>query len=254
MFKLKHNTVKRIFPLLVILTMLIGWQVRAQNFGTTEDTSEGMIRIPPLQMLIDSAKQYSPLLKTKDIEITIREMEWRAQRWEWTDFIQPFTEYRYGTVDNYILGQQPGTVLQFQQTAAHRFNAGARINLTIFKAINSRSKLKLAEKRIELDYARRDEIDLLISKEVVRLWNMLKTYQNIIALKADLRVTQAWNLAAAKLLYESGEVPIMELARITEIASKADENHELAIKEFREAFFLLSELVGKSDIFTWSLN
>lgn len=230
------------------------WQMNAQNYGSGGSTSDDLITIPPLQMLIDSAKQHSPLLRTKDIEITIREMEWRAQRWEWTDFIQPFTEYRYGTVDNYVLGQQAGTVLEFQQTAAHRFNIGARINLTVFKAINSRSKLKLADKRIELDYARKEEIELLIAKEVVALWNSLKTYQIIVGLKADLRVTQAWNLSAAKLLYEKGEVPIMELARITEIASKADENHELAIKEFREAFFLLSELVGKRDIFTWSVN
>lgn len=243
---------KRIIPLLAILMMFSSWQVIAQNYGSVDSSSEDMISIPPLQMLIDSAKHYSPLLRTKDIEITIREMEWRAQRWEWTDFIRPFTEYRFGSIDNYEL--VGGTFIGGSPTLAHRFNLGLQFNLTIFDAINRRSKLNLADKRIELDYARREEIELLISKEVVRLWNMLKTYQKLISLKADLRVTQAWNLAAAKLLYESGEVPIMELARITEIASKADENHELAIKEFREAFFLLSELVGKKDIFTWSLN
>lgn len=195
-------------------------------------------------MLIDSALQYSPLLKTKDIEIAIKEMEWRAQRWEWTDFVQPFAEYRYGTVDQW------GTSLI--QAEASRFSVGARINLTVFNALNTKFKLDLADKQIELDESRRKEIELLISQEVIRLWNMLMTYREIIALKSDHVETQALNLSEAKLQYQTGEVPIMELARITEIATKAKEELELAKKEFRESIFLLSELVGRGDITTWS--
>jgi len=233
--------------------MFSGLHVNAQNFGLAGSTAEEMISIPPLRMLIDSAKQYSPLLKTKDIEIAIKEIQWRVQRWEWADYIRPFTEYRYGSIDNYLL--VGGSLLPGPQSIASRFSIGAQINLTIFDAINYRSKLKLADKQIELDLARREEIELLITQEIINLYSQLITYRKIIFIKSDHMITQALNLDEAQLRYESGEVPIVELARIREIATKSEEGFELAKMEFRRAILLLSELVGQGDdITTWIIK
>ncbi len=226
-------------------------EAEAQQSVPVNSKSEESINIPPLRMLIDSAIQYSPLLRSKDIEITIKEMEWRAQRWEWTDFIQPFTEYRYGTIDNLIFAPT-GAVLDDASSTAHRFNIGARINLTIFNAINYRSKLALADKRIELDQSRRKEIELLVTQEVIRLYTSLITSRDIAFIKSEYVETQAMNLAEAELRYKTGEVPIMEMARVAEIATKAKEDYELTKKEFREAMFLLFELVGKGDFTKWT--
>ncbi len=43
----------------------------------------------------------------------------------------------------------------------------------------------------------------------------------------------------------------MELSRITEIATKAQEGYTLALKELMESLLMLSEIVGRSDFTTW---
>ncbi|MEA1875441.1 MAG: TolC family protein [Bacteroidota bacterium] len=242
-----------IYKLVGVLMVLSVCSVNAQDFGLADNNEDDFFIIPPLQMLIDSALQYSPLLKTKDIEVTIRQMERRAAVWAWADYIEPFSEFRYGTVDNVVFSQS-GLPLDMNQTQASRFNVGARIRLSIFDAITFGNELKIANMRIELDAARRKEIEQLISQEVIRLWNMLKTYRTIFILKSELVVTQDNNLKDAELRYNSGEVPIVELARITEIASKAREGLELTKKELREALHLLIDLVGNGDITTWEVN
>ena len=221
------------------------------QIATGARTSAELLHIPNLYTLIDSAMVHSPLLKTKDIEIAIKELEWRAQRWEWTDYIQPFSEYRFGTVDNYVFSQT-GVPIDIQQTQANRFNIGARINLTVFNAINWRYKIKQYDMAIELDEARRKEIEQAIAQEVIRLRNTLVTFRDILFLKSNHMVTQKANLQDAQLQYEAGEVPIMELARITEIATTAEEEYILANKELREALFLLIELVGRDDFTAWN--
>lgn len=218
----------------------------------TAATPEEMFQIPPMRVLIDSALRHSPLLKTKDLEIAVRDIEWRALRWEWADMIQPFAEYRYGTVDNYLVVNQ--NVVDAQQTQAHRFSIGGRINFTLFNAVNTKYKQKIAEKQIEIDAARRKEIEQLVTQEIIRLYTLVVTYREIVFLKSEHMQTQAINLAEAKLRYETGEVPIMELARITEIETKAKEEYQLAVKEFREATYLLQELVGGGDFTNWSIR
>jgi len=233
--------------------MFSAWHIYAQDSAFTENTEDDVFSIPPLQMLIDSALIYSPLLKTRDVEIAISEMQRRAIRWEWADYFETFSEYRYGTVDNVVFSQS-GIPIDIRQTQANRFNLGARINLTIFDAINYRNKLKLADKQIELDKARKKEVEQLVSQEVIKLWNMLMTYRTIFILKSKLVITQDVNLKEAELRYKSGEVSIVELARITEIYSKASEGLELTKKELRVALHLLIELVGNGDITTWDIH
>jgi outer membrane protein TolC len=248
MFKISIMKCQRI-QFLVLISFFVSCSVWAQTNNQAR-TPEEMIYIPGVYRLIDSAMLHSPLLRTKDIEIEIKKLEWRAQRWEWTDFIQPFAEYRFGTVDNVVISPT-GVPLDIQQSQAHRFNVGGRINLTIFNAINWREKMKQYESSIDLDSARRKEIESALAQEVIRLWNMAVTYRNILFLKSEHKATQESNLKEAQLKYETGEVPIMELARITEIATKAQEEYELARKELIEAVFLLSELVGRQEITSW---
>ena len=226
--------------------LLLSGYVHGQSMETADDA----FQIPPLRMLIDSALVHSPLLKTKDLEIAVKDIEWKALKWEWTDFIQPFAEYRFGTVDNYFVVNQ--NVVDFQQNKAHRVSVGSRINFTLFDAVNSAYKQKIAAKQIEIDQARRLEIEQMIAEEVIRLYGMVITYEEIVYIQSDHMSLQALNLKEAKMLYESGEVPIMELARITEIESKSRENYQLAIKEFREAVYLLQELIGGGDFTTWT--
>lgn len=240
---------KKKATILYLLFLISGSFLFAQNSGIGARSAEEMINIPPLKMLIDSAKIHSPLLHTKDIEIAIKNLEYKLLRWEWADYIRPFTEYRYGSIDNYVL--VGGNIIGGQQSVAHRFSLGAQVNLTIFDVIKYRKNLKITDKLVELDISRRMEIERLISQEVIRLWNILMTYREIWFIQNKSRETQILNEKEAKLKYRTGEVELVELARISEIATRARADYELARNEFRGALYLLIEIVGKEDITNW---
>ncbi|MCD6345945.1 MAG: TolC family protein [Bacteroidales bacterium] len=206
--------------------------------------------IPPLHMLIDSALTYSPLLKTKDIEKSIREWELKTAKIQWTDYFETFVEYRYGSVD-YVVLSPTGTSIQNDISVTSRYHAGARINLTIFDLLNHRRNVAMARERVDLEDARAEEIKQLIRQEVIRLWGKLRTYKEIVGIKADHLQAQRININEARMRYEAGEVPIVEYARVKQIVSKANEEFVLAQQEYREALYLLSELVGRNDLSNW---
>ncbi len=206
--------------------------------------------IPPLGMLIDSALYYSPLLKTKEIDKTIREWELKVAKLQWSDYLETFTEFRYGSIDNVFISPT-GTAINNNVSISSRYHIGARINFTIFDIISHKNVIRAGEARIALEDARADELRQLIRQEVIRLWNHLSTYKEIISISADHLEAQKLNINEARKRYLSGEVDIVEYARVKQISSKAHEELVLSKKEYREALYLLYELVGRDDLADW---
>ncbi len=206
--------------------------------------------IPPLGMLIDSAIVYSPLIRSKNIEIAIREWEVRTAKFQWADKIETFSEFRYGSVDNVFISPT-GTAIDNDVSITSRYHVGARIDFTVFDVINHRHNVKIAKARVDLEEARIAEIQHLIKQEIIRLWVHITTYKEIMFIKTDHATAQQLNMEDAQRRYTTGEVEIVEYARVKQIADKAMEELQLAKKEYREALYLLGELVGRDDITDW---
>lgn len=215
-----------------------------QNKNLTGDGVQSTL-IPPLGVLLDSAYQHSPALHGQETMIKMREFQVKSQKLDWTKNIEGFSEWRYGSFD-YVTISQSGATIGTDQNVSNRFNVGTRIMLNGLDLINHGRKVKIAKEQLKYEEFKFNEMKQMIAREVIKLWNMLITFERIIDLKAKHQTTQKINLQVAEKQFVSGEITIDELSRVSEVMHNADEEFELTKQQFREAYMLLEEIVGVS--------
>jgi len=226
-------------PKFLILLMLVNFTF-LPLFSQEKDTSNIEVKIPPLGTLIEAAQAYSPLLKEQEALIKIREWEALSKKHEWQDYIYFFSEFRYGSSDIYI--SSGGT--KYGDAGLMRYNVGTRLQISMFDALDQRRKSSIATRQIAYEKLKEDELKDMIKNDVIRLWTKLESYQDILSVNEDHVAVQQGNVYYAEQSYKAGDIPLVEFARIKEIASKAEIEYHLAKKEFRETYLLLESLVG----------
>jgi outer membrane protein TolC len=220
-------------------------------FGTTlwhpvfcqDQTSEFTdLQIPALGQLIESAMEHSPLLDEQDAMIKIREWQLKSSQNEWGRYILFFSEMRYGSID--IIVSNGGSISYGDKSNTTRYNIGTRLQLSIFDALDLKRKNQIAKEQIEFEKFKKTELERMIKDDVIRLWSKLVSYKEIVAINQDHIVAQNSNMFYAEQQYKAGDIPLIEYARIKEISTRADQEYQMAKKEFRETYLLLESLVG----------
>jgi outer membrane protein TolC len=200
------------------------------------------LQIPALGKLIESALLNSPLLNEQDALIKIRELQLKSTRNEWGKYILFFSEIRYGSID--ILVSNGGTVSYGDKSNSTRYNVGTRFQLSIFDVTDQKRKSLIVREQITFEMQKKAELQRMISEDVIRLWNKLVSYKEIVAINEDHIAAQNGNFYYAEQQFKAGDIALIEYARIKEISIKADQEYQLAKKEFRETYLLLESLVG----------
>ncbi|HBB91023.1 MAG TPA: hypothetical protein DC042_04745 [Bacteroidales bacterium] len=197
--------------------------------------------LPSLNALIQTALENSPLIRQQEAMVDMRDWQTKSAKLDWTRYFQLFSEARYGAVDYVVVGGI-GTGQITDNT--FRYNIGTRIQLNAFDFLDQKKKEKTAEAVLDFEKAKVEEAKRLIIDEVIKQYNQVITYKEIIRIKSDNLQGQLTNMEKMELKFATGDEDLMEFARIKEITTKAQEEFELAKKEFREAYMLLENLVG----------
>jgi outer membrane protein TolC len=172
--------------------------------------------------------------------VGMRDWQTRSAKLDWTRYFQLFSEARFGAVDYVVIGAgvNPATDNTF------RYNVGTRIQLNAFDIIDQKKKVRTAEAVLDFEKAKVEEAKRVIIDEVIKQYNQVITYREIVKIKSDNLQGQLANMEKMELKFATGDEDLMEYARIKEISTKAQEEFELAKKEFRVAYMLLENLVG----------
>jgi len=198
--------------------------------------------LPSLNSLIQTALINSPLVKQQEAMVSMREWQKKSTDIDWTRYLQLFTEARFGSFDYIYFTGTGGTTAEIPSTM--RYNVGTRIQLNLFDALDQKKKVKAAESILDFEKAKVEESKRLVIDEVIKQYNQVITYREIVAIKSDNLQGQMANMEKMEQKFASGDEDLVEYARIKEIATKAQEEFELAKKEFRVAYMLLENLVG----------
>ena len=198
--------------------------------------------LPSLNSLIQTALINSPLVKEQEAMVSMREWQKKSSEIDWTRYLQLFTEARFGSFDYIYFTGTGGTAAEIPSTM--RYNVGTRIQLNLFDALDQKKKVKAAEYILDFEKAKVEEAKRLVIDEVIKQYNQVITYREIVAIKSDNLQGQLANMEKMEEKFASGDEDLVEYARIKEIATKAQEEFELAKKEFRVAYMLLENLVG----------
>jgi outer membrane protein TolC len=224
--------------MLFVLPDLLYAQNPTQGGKAAEDEN---LFIPNLDLLIQLAQESSPLLEEQSAMIAIRELQEKSIKNEWTRYLLFFSEYRYGSI---MLLADGWPITSGDKSNSTWYNVGARFQLTPFDVLDLGKKRKIAKHQVEVEIAKKEELMRMIHDDVIRLWNKLVSYQEIVKINQNHIAGQEGNLSYAEQEYKAGDIPIMEYSRIMEIKTKADQEYQLAKKELRETYYLLESIVG----------
>ncbi len=230
--------------LILLVSFLAGIdsQIRSQTLDP-QALKDFKSNLPPLGELIDEALTHSPLLDQQESLIRIREYQLKTQKFDWSRNITASADYRYGTVDFFILAPD-GTPLDRDFTMANRFNFGTRINLSLFDALDQSRKIKIAREQLKFEEFKMDEVKNLVTNEVIKLYNQLLYLERMIPILSNHKTAQETNYEWAQRAYQTADITIEQFARVVELTTNSQVQFEEVRRDFREAWQLMGELVG----------
>lgn len=215
-------------------------------FPAQNVTIEGIkVDIPSLQVLIEYALQRSPLVKQQNSLIQVQETQRASKKLEWLNYIRPIAEVKYGSTDYVYIGSAgTGGITSGDVMTTTRYSLGARLEMSVFDGIDQSRKVKLEQYKVDVEKGKLEEIEYKIRLEIIREYNNLLSYQKILIQKSTYKVDQAANLIMANERFDKSEIPLAELARISQMNKEALDEYEIAFKNYQTTWMLLEEMVG----------
>lgn len=193
------------------------------------------ISLPPMDVMIDAALEYSPLVKTQEASIHGQEADLKRNSKLWLQTLQLQVGSQYNTfytnenVALPVFGSQTGIILRF-----------SLYDFISRKNIMDKSKWAVEEAKFRTDQQR-----VVIRQMVVSAYQQAVLNQELMKITNERVRAASTHLTMAEHEFKSGDIQISELSRVTQIAGQAKMELEKAKAEFYEAYYQLEVLVGK---------
>ncbi|MBK6345585.1 MAG: TolC family protein [Bacteroidales bacterium] len=209
----------------------------------TEDISK---KLPPLEILIDSAIVNSPQLIYSDQQLMINESKLRSKRIEWTRNVGLQANVGYGNLFNYATSSTGSIdpIPVASSSSQTQYTTAFYINLPFSTIADRRNQLRLARSEI----IQAESLILSLKSEIRQI--VITQYNNLI-LKQRLLSIKAKNLETVKMSMEmrekeflNGVIPLTEYTNISSSLSDLETGFENARMEFLTAYMILEEIVG----------
>ena len=214
-------------------------------FSFSQTIPDSVLFIPTLGEAIDMAMEHSPLLRSVDIETTIKKFELRSARKEWLDNLGIESYYKYGSIDNVNI-QNIGSLDQISsaQTTDNRYSVGVYIKMSFFSFLNQRTTTKIALQEIEQSKSQKEFIKAEIRKAVIKQYGEYIFNKELIGIKNKAFQSNKLQLKKANNDYENGNLTIYEITKVMEALTKSETEYLMAKSDFKISYLLLLELIG----------
>ncbi len=252
--KFNKGFIKRIYkmPLRVFIvscfTLFLNLSVLSQSADSL--VSDILFRedfLPPLNVLIEAAKEHSPLLKQYNAEIAIRAMKNKSLKRNWSKYISLGASMQYGTYDNYALnsysdGLNPiGAITTGQQS---RYSVGLFVNLPVYSIYNRNNEINIGQKELEQVRFEKEQITDQLVNQVVEQYSNVLLARKILILRNDDLNSINLQLAMSEKKFKSGQIKLSELVVIQGIQTKAKIDLEKEKNNLYKSLSLLEQTCG----------
>ncbi len=229
----------------VLFVVLILNSIVSLSQETNNSIPDSVLFIPTLSQAIDMAMENSPLLKSVDIETTIKEFELKSTRKEWLDNMGFESFYKYGSIDNVNI-QNVGSIdeLSTAQTTDTRYSLGVYFKMSFFSFLTQRNKTKVALQEIEQSKIQRELVKQEIRKIVIKQYGEYLYNKDLISIKNKAFQANEVQLRKANNDYENGNLSVYEITKVMEALSKSESEFLMAKSNFKISYLLLLELIG----------
>ena len=240
-------TAVRYFISGLIMFLVCCFSIQAQQAKTFDPVNDDIeYRLPPLEVLIDSAIVHDHQVNFRNKQISVNTYKLRADQKQWMRDIGFQADYRYGTFDNFSTntaeGQSPATFSTTRSESKYGF--GAYLKFPLFDVVNRTNQVNMSKTEIA---QARDMFEMQVAElrqKVIRQYNDLVLKQRILQVKTKYLETSRMNQLMAEKEFINGVVNISEYTRISSICSQTESDYESAKMDFKTAYMILEEIVG----------
>jgi peptidoglycan/LPS O-acetylase OafA/YrhL len=220
--------------------LLMSTQSSAQDVSFAEE-----FPLPSLDSLIALAIQKSPVLRSQDVWIENRRLDWEVKRRGWADLVTIGGAALLGS--NNLLDYST-TTTGAEQTTVNRFNtgynAGISLRFSLGDVLNRGDKSDLARLEYERAQVDKESIERQLREEVMRRYDTFNSSLRI--LKLDAQNVEAMGLALemAEKYFREANLPVSEYTNVLSKKISADKQFEEAKLEAQHAYRMLREIAG----------
>ncbi len=202
-------------------------------------------RLPPLEILIDSAVANAPNVKFDELEMSVNKYDIKTARNEWTKYLGVQTLTEWGTW-YYDDKDELTRINRFYLTTSKRtvYNIGVYIKFPLYNIINRRNMININKKRLEETMIDREKRIREIRQLVISEYNRLLEYQELIKVSNKFQQYTLVQMRMAENDFLNNQIPASELARLKEIQKTGKVEFVKYKSEFYNAYMILQEMVG----------
>ncbi len=236
--------------LLFLLTVIA--KVFSQPVGAVDSsmffnpiTDDITKRLPPLQVLIDSATYNSPSMLYEDLKRTYYEYEQLSEERAWLEHFSVNLDLNIGKW-NYWDKDEITRTDRFYWTQSWRDNyaIGFYMRFPLATLVDRRNRIKKQKKWQEISMAQKEINKRFLVKEVITIYNDLQQYQQYIRIYNDYQNFTLLQMQMAQNEFLNGEISTAEYTRLKEIQTRGAINFQQAVAEFNKNYQLLEVTTG----------
>ncbi|MCH8553965.1 MAG: TolC family protein [Schleiferiaceae bacterium] len=206
-----------------------------QVFDLSVDLSR---QLPSLDTLFAIARQYSPMVN-KNVEFYQAQIQKiKLEKRRYWKHISLFANYSEGNQGLIIPGEDVSQLMQ-----GYRY--GVNLQFPLEELMTRRARVKLAKHEAFAYDEMRKEMEILLHRDIVRLYTNLIKYQRQMNLHQDFLAKARINERVAERQYRENQIKLMDYTRISEIRALAESRFEDSSAEFYQQFFELEVVLGQ---------
>lgn len=245
---------KKTYLIFIIINLLIGvhsiiGQVNGQTVDSTRFfnpiTDDITKRLPPLNVLIDSAAYNSPSMRYQDLKADYYYYEQLTAQRAWLEHFSLNWDMNIGRwdfwdQDNY---QKIGKYFHSWSWRTN-YAAGFYIRFPLASIFDRRNRINKQKKWIEISLTQKEINKRFLAKEVIDHYNNLVQYQQYIKIYNEYQNFTMMQMQMAQNEFLNGEISTAEYTRLKEIQTRGAINFQQAIAEFNKEYKLLEVTTG----------
>jgi outer membrane protein TolC len=202
--------------------------------------------IPSLTVLLDSAYENDPVLKTGAYKVSIEKANLKTSRRLWTQSLGIQGNIGYGTFDYFYNNSGNPEVNQsyISRQNQTQYQVGGWLNLPLSIVTTQRNQVRLAKLKIDQSQSDLAVLRNEVQKQVIKQYYETIGAQRVLKIKSTSLETTRINMQLAEKSFLKGTITVEEYSRVLEIASSTEVDYELARINFLTAYQTLEVMVG----------
>jgi outer membrane protein TolC len=203
-------------------------------------------KLPPLEVLIDSAIKNAPKIRMREAEISLAQFNLKVYKWSWTRNLGLVSNLSYGNNYNFSTSEtSSSTPTEFLSSSSSTiFSVGFNMRFPLFELINYKNAINIGKREIETKMLMREEMIRETKQDVILVYQDLLLHQDLLKVKNEAQITSAIQVKMAEKEFLNGKISIAELSRLTESHSMSLYNYKKDRMLFYRQYLILEQMVG----------